>query len=29
VHRVSIGALTHTAPAADVALEIAGPGVRA
>jgi nicotinate-nucleotide pyrophosphorylase (carboxylating) len=25
VHRVSVGALTHSAPAADVALEIAGP----
>lgn len=26
VHRVSIGALTHSAPAADVALEVAAPG---
>jgi nicotinate-nucleotide pyrophosphorylase (carboxylating) len=26
VHRVSIGALTHSAPAADLALEIASPG---
>jgi len=29
VHRVSIGALTHSAPAADVALEVAGAGGRA
>lgn len=29
VHRVSIGALTHSAPAADVALEVVGPGARA
>jgi nicotinate-nucleotide pyrophosphorylase (carboxylating) len=28
VHRISIGALTHSAPAADVALEIAPGGVR-
>ena len=26
VHRVSIGALTHSAPVADVALEVAAPG---
>jgi nicotinate-nucleotide pyrophosphorylase (carboxylating) len=29
VQRISIGALTHSAPAADVALEVAAPGVRA
>jgi len=28
VQRISIGALTHSAPAADVALEVAAPGVR-
>ena len=28
IHRVSIGALTHSAPAADVALEIAAPAGR-
>src|SRR5512145_3127961 len=28
VDRISIGALTHSAPNADVALEIAGPGAR-
>lgn len=29
VHRISIGALTHSAPAADVALEVRPPGVPA
>lgn len=29
VHRISIGALTHSAPHVDVALEVAWPGVRA
>ena len=29
VHRISIGALTHSAPHADVALEVAWPGARA
>ncbi len=29
VHRVSVGALTHSAPNADVALEVRPPGVRA
>jgi nicotinate-nucleotide pyrophosphorylase (carboxylating) len=29
VHRISIGALTHSAPQVDVALEVAWPGARA
>jgi nicotinate-nucleotide pyrophosphorylase (carboxylating) len=29
VHRISIGALTHSAPAADVALEIEDRGIEA